>query len=503
MKIFTTQQIAEVDRYTIENEPIADVDLMERASLQIVNWLIRNVSNERKLMVFAGPGNNGGDALAIARMMSSYDYACEVFLLDFGKELAGSPAINWQRLRQQGKATLNLLRSDADLPEIPDGAVVLDGLFGSGLSRPLGGLAAAIVEKVNASGAQVVAIDMPSGLFGEDNSQNDLSKVVKANHTLTFQFPKLSFFFPEHDELLGEWEVLPIGLHPEAIAATQTPFHFLTEEYVASLIRQRAKFSHKGTYGHALLIAGSYGKMGAAVLASRACLRGGAGLLTTHVPHLGYPVIQTTVPEAMCSIDASELMFTEFPSLAQFSAVGAGPGLGCKPNSQRGIRDLLEANPSRLVLDADALNMLSMHDDWYKLLPENTILTPHPKEFERLAGQTDDSWSRLELQRWFSQNHRVIVVLKGAHTCITLPEGQVFFNTTGNPGMATAGSGDVLTGLILGLLAQQYSPGEAALLGVYLHGLAGDLAQEEVGQEALMAGDLIAYFGKAFLHLKK
>ena len=226
-------------------------------------------------------------------------------------------------------------------------------------------------------------------------------------------------------------------------------------------------------------------------------------MLTTHVPHLGYPVIQTTVPEAMCSIDASELMFTEFPSLAQFSAVGAGPGLGCKPNSQRGIRDLLEANPSRLVLDADALNMLSMHDDWYKLLPENTILTPHPKEFERLAGQTDDSWSRLELQRWFSQNHRVIVVLKGAHTCITLPDGQVFFNTTGNPGMATAGSGDVLTGLILGLLAQQYSPGEAALLGVYLHGLAGDLAQEEVGQEALMAGDLIAYFGKAFLHLKK
>ncbi|MCW0483306.1 NAD(P)H-hydrate dehydratase [Gaoshiqia sediminis] len=503
MKIFTTKQIAEIDQYTIQNEPIADIDLMERASLQLVNWLIHRLSNERKLLFFVGPGNNGGDALSIARQMADCDYSCEVYLLDFGKGLKGSPAINWQRLVEQGKVKLVKIASEADFPEIPADAVVIDGLFGSGLTRPLDGLAESLVVRINDRGAMVVAVDIPSGLFGEDNSQNDLSKVIRASHTLTFQFPKLSFFFPEHEQLLGDWEVLPIGLHPEAISTMRTPFHFLTDKYITSLIRPRGKFSHKGTYGHALLIAGSYGKMGAAVLASKACLRGGTGLLTSHVPHTGYGFIQSCVPEAMCSIDASDLMFTEFPDLKSFSAVGVGPGLGCKSNSQRALKELLLANPQKLVLDADALNILSQHEDWYGLLPKNSILTPHPKEFERLAGETADSWSRLLLQQWFSKNHGVIVVLKGAHTCITFPNGQVYFNTTGNPGMATAGSGDVLTGLILGLLAQPYSPEEAALLGVYLHGLAGDLAMKQYGQEALIAGDLIDHFGKAFLELTK
>ncbi len=503
MKIFSTKQIAEIDQYTIKKEPISDVDLMERASMQIVNWLIHYISNEKKLIFFAGPGNNGGDALAIARMMADYDYQCEVFLLDFGRELKGSPAINWHRLQKQGKVKLTHLADETDIPEIQDADVVLDGLFGSGLSRPLNGLAAMVVEKINNSPAMVVAIDIPSGLFGEDNSKNDLSKVVKANHTLTFQFPKLCFFFPEHDEFLGRWEVLPIGLHPEAITTFQTFFHFLTEEYVASMVRSRAKFSHKGTYGHALLIAGAYGKMGAAVLASKAALRGGCGLLTAHVPHTGFPIIQTVVPEAMCSIDASDLMFTEFPELEAFSAVGCGPGIGTKPNSQRALRELLLAKPSKLVLDADALNILSRHSEWYEDLPENTILTPHPKEFERMAGETSDSWTRLQVQIEFSQKYKVILVLKGAHTCVTFPNAQVYFNTTGNPGMATAGSGDVLTGLLLGLLAQPYAPQEAAILGVYLHGLAGDLAATEYGQEALIAGDLIESFGKAFRHLVK
>ncbi|WP_423126357.1 NAD(P)H-hydrate dehydratase [Gaoshiqia sp. Z1-71] len=503
MKIFSTKQIAEIDRYTIQNEPIEDIDLMERASLQIVNWLIHHCSNERKLIIFAGPGNNGGDALAVARMMADYDYFCEVYLLGFGRDLSGSPAINRQRLEEQGKAKLIVLSEMGDLPEIPENAVVIDGLFGSGLSRQLDGLAEAVVARINASQAQVVAIDMPSGLFGEDNSGNDLAKVVKADYTLTFQFPKLSFFFHEHEDLLGQWEVLPIGLHPEAISSFQTPFHFLTEEYASSLLLKRRKFAHKGSFGHALLIAGSYGKMGAAVLASKACLRAGAGLLTSHVPHTGYPVIQTTVPEAMCSIDASDLMFTEFPEPAQFSAVGVGPGVGCKPNSQKALKELLLANPSKLVLDADALNILSMHPDWYELLPANSILTPHPKEFERMAGETSDSWSRLQLQLWFSATYQVIVVLKGAHTAVSFPDGRVCFNTTGNPGMATAGSGDVLTGFLLGLLAQAYTPRDASLLAVYLHGLAGDLAEQQHGQEALMASDLIEHFGKAFLHLAK
>ncbi|WP_321287106.1 NAD(P)H-hydrate dehydratase [uncultured Sunxiuqinia sp.] len=503
MKLFVTKQIAAIDQFTIQNEPIPGIDLMERASLEIANWLIHHISNEKKLIVFAGPGNNGGDALAIARLMAKHNYLCELYLLNFGKDLTGSPAENWDRLINQDKVRLTVIQEKDLIPDIPAESVVLDGLFGSGLSRKLEGLPLQIVQKINASKAKVVAIDIPSGLFGEDNSENDLKNMVHADYTLTFQFPKLSFFFPEHEKILGEWEVLPIGLHPDAISQTESPLHYLTEQEIAKSLVDRDKFSHKGTYGHALLIAGSYGKIGAAVLASKACLRSGVGLLTTHIPHTGYQIMQTTVPEAMCCIDPSDLMFTEFPKLDQFSAVGVGPGLGLKPNSQRGLKELLEAKPDKLVLDADALNILSMKPEWLRLLPEDSILTPHPKEFERLAGATIDSYSRLQAQLSFSAKYKVIVVLKGAQTCITTPSGEVYFNTSGNPGMATAGTGDTLTGILLGLLAQNYTPLETAQLGVFIHGLAGDLAAQEVGEVSLIAEDLIQHLGKAFLKLKK
>lgn len=501
MKIFTTRQIAGIDRFTIEHEPVSDVDLMERAALQVVNWLIHHIPADKKLIFFAGPGNNGGDALAVARMMANRNYRCELFLLHPGKGLKGSPAVNLRRLEEQGKVSVTVLSGEEAPAKILANDVVIDGLFGSGLTRPLEGLAGKIVSMINLSGAQVISIDIPSGLFGEDNSHNDLSKVVKASYTLTFQFPKLSFFFPEHEEILGKWEVLPIDLHPEAIAATETPYFFLDSSFMATKLKKRKKFAHKGVFGHALLIAGSRCRIGAAVLASKGCLRSGVGLLTTHVPNPAVPILQTAVPEAMCSADASDLMFTEFPDLSSYTAVGVGPGIGTKTNCRRALHELLVSKPGKMVLDADALNILSLHPDWFSLLPENAILTPHPKEFARMVGPSGDSWSRLQLQLQFSKQHRVIVVLKGAYTCITLPDGQVFFNTTGNPGMATAGSGDVLTGILLGLLAQPYTPADAALLGVFLHGLAGDLAAASHGEEALTAGDLTEFLGKAFLQL--
>ena len=502
-KIFSSKQIASIDEFTIQNEPIADIDLMERASLQIVNWLIHRISNERKLLFFVGPGNNGGDALAVARLMADYDYFCSVYILNFGKPLKGSPAINEERLKKQGKVEIAHIGAENDFPEIEASALIIDGLFGSGLNRPLDGLVANLVDYLNNSSARILAIDIPSGLFGEDNSTNDLKHVIRANFTLTFQFPKLSFFFPEHETILGEWEVLSIGLHPEAISKIETPYRFASTDFVAGKLKSRARFSHKGTYGHALLIAGAYGKMGAAVLASKACLRSGTGLLTTHVPHSGAPIIQTAVPEAMCSIDASDLMFTEFPKLEQFSAVGIGPGIGTKPNSQRALRELLLAKPAALVLDADAINILAAHPEWYELLPENTVLTPHPKEFERLVGSFANSYTRLQLQREFSQKYKAIVVLKGAFTSVSFPDGNVCFNTTGNPGMATAGSGDVLTGIVLGLLAQQYPATDAAVLAVYLHGLAGDLAARTSGYESLISGDITENLGQAFRQLRE
>lgn len=550
MKLFTTKQIATLDKYTIENEPIADIDLMERAALQITNWLVQRFSTERKMMFFAGPGNNGGDALAIARQLADLDFICEVFLIDFGKELKGSPAINRQRLKEQGKVKLSKIETITDFPDIAETDIIIDGLFGSGLTRPLEGLAAEIVQKINALGhlpisrrvmtnekdssishhpnfsremtadrghpnrsretTKIISIDIPSGLMGEDNSNGRLpagarattyNNIIRADYTLTFQFPKISFLFAENEKYVGEWEVLPIRLHPDGIAQTQTNYFFTEEEDIQQIIKKRSRFGHKGTYGHALLIAGSFGKMGAAVLASKACLRSGAGLLTVQIPHLGYPIIQTAVPEAMASVDQHDYTFTEFPDLSPFSAIGVGPGIGIKSNTKKAMYELLEKAKVPLVIDADALNILSENKSWLDKIPENSILTPHPGEFKRLVGESENSYENIQKQLEFSKKYKVIVVLKGAFTSISTPAGKLYFNSTGNPGMATAGSGDALTGILLGLLAQGISPENAAIAGVFIHGLAGDLAAKEKSEFSLIAGDIIEYLGKAFLEI--
>jgi ADP-dependent NAD(P)H-hydrate dehydratase / NAD(P)H-hydrate epimerase len=502
MKLFTCLQISKIDRLTMSLEPISSIDLMERAASQVTDWLIANLNRDLPIWFFVGPGNNGGDAFAVARMLAACNFTCVVFIVCFGRELKDDPATNLKRLQEQNKVLLRRIDSEESIPEIPSEVIVIDGLFGSGLNKPLEGLAWKIVMKINLSKAKVISIDIPSGLFGEDNSSNDQSAIVKANYTLTFQFPKISFLFPENSQFTGSWEVLPIGLSFEAIDQTESNYYYLTKEFISPNIRKREKFSHKGSYGHALLIAGSYGKMGAAVLASKACLRSGVGLLTSHVPRLGYEIIQNSVPEAMTSIDESDFIFSEFPELCSFSAIGIGPGLDKKSDTQLAFKKLLQEKPEKIIIDADALNILSENQDWYDLLPENAILTPHPKEFERLAGSSINSYDRLQIQLKFSVNYKVIIVCKGANTCITFPNGKVYFNSTGNPGMATGGSGDVLTGIILGLLAQSYSPEEATLIGVYLHGLAGDLAAFASGQYSLIAGDIIEQLGIAFLQLE-
>ncbi|HAH25360.1 MAG TPA: bifunctional ADP-dependent NAD(P)H-hydrate dehydratase/NAD(P)H-hydrate epimerase, partial [Prolixibacteraceae bacterium] len=448
MKLFTCKQIAEIDQLTMKLEPISSIDLMERASMQVADWIINHIGNNLPFWFFAGPGNNGGDALAVARMLAYANFNCTVFIVSFGKELSGDPAINMERLKEQNKVLLKSIDSEATIPEIPSKIVIIDGLFGSGLTRPLNGLAAEIVRKINQSGAMVISIDIPSGLMGEDNSHLDLSNIINARHTLTFEVPKISFLFPETQRFVGNWEVLPIGWAEEAILQTESKYGYLTGEFISSKIQKRDKFSHKGTFGHALLIAGSYGKMGAAILASRACLRSGVGLLTTHIPRLGYQILQSSIPEAMASIDASDRVFTAFPDLKLYSAIGIGPGIDKKTDTQQALQELLYAKPIKMVIDADALNILSENQQWYRLLPPNTILTPHPKELERLVGPSANSYERLQIQLQFSAQYKVIVLCKGAHTCITFPNGQVYFNGSGNAGMATGGSGDVLTGII-------------------------------------------------------
>lgn len=502
MKIFTTSQIAELDDYTIVNGPISAIDLMERASLLVAGRIIATFDNTVCMAVFVGPGNNGGDALAISRMLALKDYKVDVFLPDFGKEPSGCYLTNLDRLKGLTKVINIASFIGETLPGLSNYDLIIDGLFGSGLTRPLSGFPAKLVKHLNLSGIPVISIDMPSGLMGEDNRQNDLTAIIQASRTYTFQFPKLSFFFGENERFTGKWELLPIGLHRSWIDQKVSPWHYSDDMAMASLLKPRGTFSHKGTYGHALLVAGSYGKMGAAVLAAKGCLKSGVGLLTVHLPQSGNQIMQTVVPEAMASIDKSEKMISEIVLGGHYKAVGIGPGIGQAECTVNAFRLLLEQYRNPVVIDADALNILSDHPDMLGLVPENSILTPHPIEFERLAGKSGSGLERLLMAKEFSKNHHIILILKGAFTAITLPDGNCWFNSTGNPGMATGGSGDVLTGIITGLLAQGYAPQEAALLGVYLHGLSGDLALSGSSEEALLAGDLTECFGKAFTLLK-
>lgn len=502
MKIFTTGQIAAIDQYTIANEPIAEIDLMERASFTVVAWILEHFDVEKHVVVFAGPGNNGGDALAIARQLCDEGYEVTLYLVDLGKSLRGSPAHNWHRLVEQGKARLSKIDGNRPMPNIQAADLVIDGLFGSGLTRPLAGLTAEVVKHINSAKAFVLAIDIPSGLMGQENEGMNPEHIVHADCTLTFQFPKLCFFYPENEIFIGKWKELDIGLHPQGIKNTPTSWHYLDEAYARKLIKHRSRFSHKGTYGHALLIAGSYGKMGAALLASRACLRAGAGLLTTHVPRLGYQIVQLGVPEAMVSIDQSDLMFTQVEDVAKYTTVAIGPGLDTKCNTQKGLHQLLLKCEQPMVIDADALNILAENSEWFELVPKESILTPHPGEFRRITGDSDSGYQYMQKAAEMATRLGVIVVLKGANSLIACPDGVCWFNSTGNPGMATAGSGDILTGILLGLLSQGYSPRDAALLGVFTHGLSGDLLTCEQAEESIMAGDIAENFGVALQRLK-
>ena len=502
MKLFSTNQIKALDAYTVEHEPIQSIHLMERAALSFTNAFRSRFSELNKITVLAGPGNNGGDALAIARLLYEKDYPVEIYLFNPNGKLSADCGINRERLCLLPQVKFTEVKDTFILPDLGKEDVVIDGLFGSGLNKPLEGGFASIVKQINASPCTVVSIDMPSGLFGEDNTENTVDTIVKADYTYTFQFPKLSFLFPENESFTGKVEVLDIGLHPEGINAAPTRFHLIEKSHIHSLLKQRSPFAHKGNFGHALLIAGSWGKMGAAVLAGKACLRSGAGLLTAHIPQSGNAIMQISLPEAMTSTDKDEFLFSRAPELDGYDAIATGPGIGTGEITAGALAGLLRQSAKSLILDADALNIIAKDSSLLELIPPNSILTPHPKEFDRLAGSSASSYERLHKAMEFAAATKTYVILKGRYTAVCSPEGECWFNTTGNPGMATAGSGDVLTGMLLGLLAQSCTSMEASLLGVYLHGLAGDIALKEQSEESLLSGDIIQNISKAFKGVK-
>lgn len=498
MKIFKSEQVKEIDAYTIKNEPIISIDLMERAALKFVNWFVYNFDSSHPVYVFAGTGNNGGDGFAVARMLKIRNYKVKAFLIKFSDHISADCEENIKRFKKLSEKNYEEINDENKLPEVEGNAIIIDAVFGSGLSRKATGLAYEVIKFINASVAHVVSIDIPSGLFGEDNRFNDPDSVVKSDNTLSFEFPFLSFYFAENAESIGKLETISIGLHPDAIKNIDSDYVLSDAELISVLLKKRKKFSHKGSYGHALIIAGSYGMMGASVLATKACLRSGAGLVSSHVPRFGYQIIQTAAPEAVVSIDESDILFTGIQDLTNYSAVGIGPGLSCQPNCAKGFHDLLKKIQVPLIIDADAVNILAENKYWLEELPENTILTPHPGEFDRLFGQCENSFERHLKQLEYAIMYKIIIILKGAHTMIAMPNGKCFINATGNAGMATGGSGDVLTGIITSLLAQGYNAEHAAVLAVYLHGMAGDIAMKEQSQESLIAGDLINYLGEAF-----
>ncbi|MFN0014516.1 MAG: NAD(P)H-hydrate dehydratase [Saprospiraceae bacterium] len=497
MKLFDTNQTRAWDAHTVEHEPIASVSLMNRAAAAFADWFAGCWSDtERPVWVFAGTGNNGGDGLAVARLLRHRLYAPKVFVCAYGGKHSADFDDQVAALPPHGAVELHWLRSSAELPAVPASVVLVDALFGSGLTRPLDGPWAETVHWLNNLPNDIAAIDLPSGLFSDRHTPGP---VVHASRTFSFETPKRAFFFPENADRVGEWAFGSIGLHSGYAEKTDTLFHFITRADVQALVKKRPRFSHKGTYGHALLLNGSRGSIGAAVLAAEACLRAGAGLLTVHVPACGYDILQTRVPEAMCSTDTDETFWTELPDLSRYSAIGAGCGIGQAPRTGRALRRLLQKTRAPLVLDADALNLLAAHPAWLIYLPKNTVLTPHPKEFERLFGPSKNDFERNDLQRAKAAELGVFIVLKGANTAIACPDGTCWFNSTGNPGMATGGSGDVLTGILTGLLAQGYPPLDACLIGIFLHGLAGDIASSEKSQPGLIAGDLVASLGRAWL----
>lgn len=493
MQILSSQQIHEADAFTISHEPITSIDLMERAAKKFYDILISKFSSKSQFVILCGKGNNGGDGLAIARMLCNSGYNVSVFIINYTHNASDDFSQNYERLLQVSfeNCSINEISDFQKIP-IDANAIIIDGIFGSGLNRPISNFTANIISYINSLPNLKIAIDIPSGLYADKPIEtNDI--VFKADETITFQAPKLQFLFSENSKYIGNVTIVDINLL-SPFSDDEIPYHFTTNISLPT----RNIFSHKGTFGHALLISGSYGKIGASVLASKACLRSGCGLLTTHIPRCGYNVLQTAFPETMISIDKNQDYISSIPNDDKYSAIGIGPGIGTNEETNQALEQFLKYNKRPIVIDADALNILATNQNLLQYLNPTTILTPHPGEFDRLTHKHSTNFERYETQKQFAINHNCIVILKGHYTSIVLPNGKSYFNSTGNAGMATAGSGDVLTGIITSLLAQGFSPENAAIYGTFIHGLAGDFALENNTMETLVASDIISNLWKAF-----
>lgn len=498
MKIFNTKSIKELDEATCEAQGIDSLTLMERASNAVVREVTSRFLPSRRIVAMAGPGNNGGDALAVCRILAEQGFTdIEIYLFNVNGKLSAECEEQKKRVEEIESIKFTEVIQAFSPPHLSEEDVVIDGLFGSGLREPLSGGFASVARLVNESGAYIVSIDIPSGLAGEWNAETKHRNIVHASLTLTFQFPKLSFFFAEHADILGEWKILDIDIDQNAMKSTPSNWLLIESRTVRPLLHHRPDFSAKRDFGSAMIFAGSLGMMGAAVLCAKACLKCGAGLATVHAPRTAMTILQTAVPEAMFEPDRNERLISDMDLHHVHQAVAAGPGIGTGEATVDALESLLKTCKSPLVLDADALNCIAKRPALLSMLPPRTVITPHIGEFDRLFGEQKSSEERLKKAVEMARHYNIVIVLKSHFTMIVRPTGKVYFNSTGNPGMATAGAGDVLTGVIAAFMAQGFQPEHAATIGVYVHGLAGDIATEEIGEYGVVASDIANRLGRA------
>lgn len=502
MKVFSAAGIRAWDQYTITHEPITSINLMEKAATACANWITHKYTPVMPLVIFCGNGNNGGDGLAIARLLLQQHYLVQVYCINVQNNASADFLANQQSLPSQVYSFINHL-GEVNAISVPESAVIVDCIFGTGLNRPPEGIAAAVIEHLNKLANNVISIDVPSGLYADTSSKGN--KVVNASYTLSFQCYKAALLVAENSIFFGEVVILNIGLSAEYYGQTPALWTITDKNLIQSIYKPRSAFTHKGSFGHAIIMAGSKGKTGAALLAAEACLRSGVGLLSCYLPSFAAAIMHTVLPEAMVieSADTNILTVIDSFNINKYAAAGIGPGIGMAAATALLVEQFIKDCNIPCVLDADALNILSENKDWLQYLPSNLIITPHPREFDRLFGVSNNDFDRIEKAQQYAQKLNIVIVLKGHKTIIALSDGTIYLNNTGNAGMATGGSGDVLTGILTGLLSQGYTTKEAALLGVYLHGSSGDIAATITGQEALIAGDIVKYLGKAFLLLSK
>ncbi len=498
MKILSAEQIREVDAKTIAYEKISSLELMKRAANAFFDWFIEHYNDKSQpVIIISGVGNNGGDGLVVARLLAKSGFHVKVWVAEYNKKYSEDRAHNFRRAKVEN-IPQKIITSEKDIPDFSDSGIIIDAIFGTGLSRDVTGVTRKLIDRINESGKTVISIDVPSGLFLDKKTEF----AVQASETVTFQIPKLALFLPGNHHFVGNVSVVSIGLNEQAIEEAVSSTFFINKKVIKSKLKPLSKFAHKGTQGHALIVGGSLGKSGAVCLASKAALKIGCGLVTAYVPKCATAIVPAVCPEAMVLEDVSENYITNISFDLMPDAVGIGVGFGKNSETTEALHHFLQHNHSPFVVDADGLNILSENKTWLELLPPKTILTPHPKELARLIGEWNDDFEKIEKVKKFSLNYNVIVLVKGAYTLVVDGE-KIYVNSSGSPALATAGSGDVLTGIITGLLAQSYSPLDAACIGVFVHGFTAEISHKTIHPRSFVASDIIENIGNAYFEIEK